>query len=81
METQYWVQIDGGPPYTTDDSGRLWAMLFGVLVGAGEPSLDAHRWATILVDQAVKDEEGHVEKLANGRTLRLTLVRPGEVGE
>lgn len=80
-EDQYWVQIDGGSPYVTDDSGRLWAMLFGLFVGVGGEGLDAHRWATVLVDRVVKDQEGHAEKLADGRTLRLSIVRPGEADE
>lgn len=80
-DESYWVQIDGGSPYTTDDSGRLWAMLFGVLLGTGEASSSAHRWATVLVDQVVKDHVGHAEKLKDGRTLRITIVRPGDADQ
>lgn len=81
QEEQYWVQVNGGSPYVTNDSAHLWAMLYGLLIGVGEDESVAHRWATVFVDQVVKDREGHTEKLRDGRTLRLSIYRPGEGDE
>ncbi|MFE0472654.1 hypothetical protein ACFW2V_13665 [Streptomyces sp. NPDC058947] len=80
-EEHYWVQIDGGLEYTTNDSGRLFAMLFGVMIGLGEPNLSAHRWTTNVVDRVVKEQVDHVETLKDGRVLRLSVVQPGEGDE
>lgn len=80
MEEQYWVQIDGDSPYVTSDSGRLWAMLFGVMVGVGMSSASAHAQANSMTDSAVTDQE-RVEELKDGRILRLTIFRPGEADE
>lgn len=81
MDEQYWVQVDGGPPYVIDDSGRLLAVLYGIFVGVGESSPAAHGWAMTLVDRAVEGQVGHTGELKDGRVLRLSIVRPGEVDE
>lgn len=81
MEEHYWVQIDGGLEYTTNDSGRLHAMLFGLLLGLGETSGTAHGPVTSLVDSVIKDQKACVKELRDGRVLRLTVVHPGEVDE
>lgn len=80
-QEQYWVQVDGGPPYATDDAGRLWAMLHGFALGAGKESGGAREWATRLVDRVVKEQANHVEGLKDGRILRVSIIRPGEDDE
>ena len=81
QEEHYWVQIDGGLEYTTNDAGRLWAMLFGLLLGVGEIGGMAHKWTTSLVDSVVKEQKTRVEELKGGRTLRVSVVLPGEADE
>jgi hypothetical protein len=81
QEEHYWVQIDGGLEYTTNDSGRLHAMLFGLLLGLGETAGTAHGPVTAMVDSVVKEQKTHVEELKDGRVLRVSVVQPGEADE
>lgn len=81
QEEHYWVQIDGGLEYTTNDSSRLWAMLYGLRLGLGETAGTAHGRVNSLVDSVVKDQETRVEELKDGRVLRVSVVQPGEVDE
>lgn len=81
QEEHYWVQIDGDLEYTTTDSGRLYAMLFGLLLGLGETAGTAYGPVTTLVDSVVKEQKTHVERLKDGRILRVSVVQPGEVDE
>jgi hypothetical protein len=80
-EEHYWVQIDGGLEYTTNDSGRLWAMLFGLMIGQGSPGWQARDRVNKLVDSVVKSKDEPVERLEDGRVLRLSVVQPGEGDE
>lgn len=80
MEPQnYRVEVGEQPPYATNDEGRLWAMLFGVLLGQGMEGWQAQERVNKILDSAVKTGETFDEELSDGRKLRVRVIRPEDV--
>lgn len=67
----YAASIDSGPAYTTDDRGRLWAYVQGVLVGSGVESTQAVASASSLVNAVIDSQKERDLRVRGGRSLRV----------
>lgn len=70
------VQVDDQPSYTTNDSGRLYAYMLGVLIGSGTPGVEAHVTVDSTTREFVHHRQGRTLSLKDGRTLRLSVRQP-----
>lgn len=65
------AQIGDGAAYSTDDTGRLYAYVMGVLAGCGADPARAVMDANSGVSAAVTSGDAHVVHLPDGRALTI----------
>lgn len=72
MEKLHWtVQVENDPAYSTDDTGRLYAYVTGLLVGGGVEPARAVMDANGAVTSAVTSGDGCLLWLPDKRAVRV----------
>lgn len=72
------AEVNDDVTYTTDDSGRLWAYVMGVLQGSGMSGGEAVIRANELTPQVTQQHRSAAAALPDGRTLHLRIHHRGE---
>lgn len=76
MDKLHWTaQIGDGPAYSTDDSGRLYAYVMGVLVGSGEDPARAVMEANAGVSAAVTSGADHLIWLPRDQSAAMQAIK------
>lgn len=82
MNGIHWTaQIGNGPAYSTDDTGRLYAYVMGVLVGSGEEPARAVMEANAGVSAAVTSGDDYLIWLPREQSSPMRAIKIRTHGE